>query len=736
MSSSRSRRDAFARAGKKPSAARLKRAFNPPHDDTQEVLHGRVVKDPFRPLENLKAEETAAWLARENRNFEDFVLPAQDRRERTVAFLKSALPQQMSETMPSRHGGKYFVSRREKDADRWSFFVKDAEEYGGPARLLLDPLAIDPSGKTGIGGKYLTHDGKTLAYTLSTSGSDETTLKFMDVGTGADTGPVYEKFRGGISWDRDGQGFHYTRPKDETSKSFEVVHHRMGEPWEQDRVIYSPEGPDTYASRFLLKKDSKDQYGAYEWLSVSNNDPDKHALLCRPFGSDAPFHEIFPHKEGTLSPIEEIGGRIYALTTVGAPKSRLVSFDAADPAPDKWTTVIPEDKEDLLTSVFAWQDRLFAITSHDTGYAMKVYDFAGNHLHDTPIPPLSTFSMGQVRRSEPTCLLSISNFQGDGDVYTYDARANTLAFARASITPVNLKDCIVERQFASSKDGTKVPMTVIRHPDTALDGTAAAILYGYGGFDVPLGPGFSSGIAEWVRSGGIYVQANLRGGGEFGQDWYDGGRLRNKQNVFDDFAACAEHLIAEGYTSPQRLAIEGGSNGGLLTLATVIQRPELFGAVVSQVPVADMNRFHIGSFWGASWKSDYGDPGIKKDFKTAAKYSPLHNVKKGFRHPPILIATDANDDRVLPWHSYKMAATLQAKESKSSKTLLHVNTDGGHGGGGSLKKWIAATADRNAFLERTLGPVDQDAYRKKLAAELKAREVKRLHKRMLRKAGL
>ncbi|MDE2336305.1 MAG: S9 family peptidase, partial [Alphaproteobacteria bacterium] len=292
-----------------------------------------------------------------------------------------------------------------------------------------------------------------------------------------------------------------------------------------------------------------------------------------------------------------------------------------------------------------------------------------------------------------------------------------------SSTPIDLKDCIVERVYATSKDGTRVPMTVIRHPDTRLDGTAATLLYGYGGFNVPLEPGFSAGIAQWVRAGGIYVQANLRGGGEYGQEWHDAGRRENKQNVFDDFAACAEHLIKNKYTINKRLAIQGGSNGGLLTLATMIQRPELFGAVISEVPVADMFRFHIGSYYGYSWKSDYGDPDIKEDFNTAAKYSPLHNVKKGLEHPPLLIKTDAHDDRVLPWHSYKMAATLQTRENRKSLTLLKVRTDGGHSAGMTEDQWYRDAASVRAFLAMTLGPIDQNAYKAALAAQKRPRRL-------------
>jgi prolyl oligopeptidase len=259
-------------------------------------------------------------------------------------------------------------------------------------------------------------------------------------------------------------------------------------------------------------------------------------------------------------------------------------------------------------------------------------------------------------------------------------------------------------------------MTVIRSPDTDLDGTAAVKLYGYGGHGIPLGPNYSHSVAHFVRSGGIYVQANLRGGGEFGEDWYNQGRGKNKQNVFDDFIACAEHLVRNKYTSPNRLLINGGSLGGLSTSATVLQRPDLFGAVISAVPVTDIFRFHLATY-GSAWKSEYGDPNIKEDFDVAARYSPLHNVKRGAKYPPHLITTADHDDRVVPWHSYKLAATLQTQSDPTNVTLLRVETKAGHGSGKPTAKVIQEEAEIFAFIEKAIGPVNQKAYRKRFLKE-------------------
>ena len=703
---------------------RLARALNPPHDNTQEILHGMAVKDPFRPLENLKSPETADWVAREKRHFDAFMGDAKKVEEDVIAFLEKAASQEPSESMPTRFGKKYLVNRREPGAARATLYIKDVPDYGAPARVLLDPLVIDPSGKTNVVGVYGTGDGKILAYRLSVSGSDETTLRFLDVQTGEDIDLVYTKFRSGIAWDSDGKGFHYSHNISEDSKATEIRHHKMGTTIEEDKTVYTPEGKESRASYFrILRDDAK--MGTHEWVASSTGD-DKSVILARTKGSRGAFKEVFSHHEAGLSPIHEIGGKIYAITNLDSPNEKLVCLDVNDPAPEKWRTILPEDKKNPLVGAFIWQNRIFVTYSHDTGEILKVFDLDGKYLHDVPIPPLSTFSIGNREISGTTCLISFSNFQESGNIYKYDLEANTLTLHKKSGLPIDLKDCIVERVFAKSKDGTKIPMTVIRHPDTKLDGTAATILYGYGGFNNPLGPGFSTSIAQWVRAGGIYVQANLRGGGEYGQQWYDAGRRENKQNVFDDFIGCAKHLIKKGYTSNKRLAIQGGSNGGLLTLATVLQRPDLFGAVISEVPVTDMFRFHVGSYYGYTWKSDYGDPDIKKDFNIAAKYSPLHNVKKDLKHPPILIKTDAHDDRVLPWHSFKMAATLQTHEDEDSLTLLKTRTDGGHSAGMTDAQRRQDVALVRAFLHKTLGPTDQKEYK----AQLDSRKpVKRLRQK-------
>lgn len=699
-----------------PTDAQKDRALNPPADATVELLHGVSVKDVFRPMEDIKSTETLDWVARQNKKFQDFVMPAKDAHDKTVNFLQAAEPTDAIETIPYKRGARSFFWRKNNGEARYTLLaLKDGVES-----TILNPADIDPSGKTDVVAADVTRDGKMLAYALSVSGSDARTLKFRDLETGKDIDLEYKDFRSSVTWDRDGGGFHYTRPVENLNKSFEVVYHKMGTPVDSDKAIFTPTENEAWTGYSRTAQNSGETAGIYEWIHLSNTaDTSKNAMLVRKTGSNEPFREIFPISEGILSPLREVGGKIYAHTTHKAPKGRVVAIDLDNPAPANWTEILPETA-DPLNSATLWQGKIFATYSHDTGEVGKVYDFSGKHLHDMPLPPLSTFTMEGYEVKDKTCFTVINNFQETGNIYKYDSDANTLTLHKKSIVPIDLKDCIVERLHAPSKDGTLVPMTVIRHPDTKLDGTAATLLYGYGGFNISLDPGFSAGIAEWVRAGGIYVSSNLRGGGEFGAEWYAQGCRDKKQNVFDDFAACAEYLAAQKYTSANRLAIQGGSNGGLLTLATALQRPELFGAVISEVPVTDMFRFHIGSYYGFSWKSDYGDPDIKADFNIAAKYSPLHNVKPDFKHPPVLIKTDIHDDRVQPWHGFKMAATLQSLENASSVTLLKTDTDGGHGAGKTMKQWNNSVADTRAFLVQALGPINQNDYKATLA---KAAEV-------------
>ncbi|MDE1152364.1 MAG: prolyl oligopeptidase family serine peptidase [Micavibrio sp.] len=689
------------------------RALDAPLDNAVvDILHGVPVSDPFRPLENLDAPETAAWAERQNKKFAEFILGSSDSIAEAKAFMTKALDYD-SASLPGRYGKVFF--RTFQPALAAQGVVQTATSADGPWETILDPNTLSKDGTVALSGWSPSGDGKRIVYFTSEAGSDAQTLHILDVEKREVMADKIENCRfTSVLWDKGSHNsFQYTYPTHDGTRRKMIMHHTIGQDAGADKKLFESPIPDSFVSPSRLAS------GKYEYIWHSIGTDKNSGLFFRPMGSAEEYKELLPPKTTTIVPITEFDdGSILALTTKDSPRGRLVRFDPRDPAPEKWQTVIPEHPTDMMDSAMLHKGKLFAFYSHDTADAVRVFTPKGEHLHDMPLPVQSTAGYARINADDEKFVMKISGFKSPGDTYTYDINTNKLDFVAKSAAPFDMNDCIVERIYATSKDGTKVPMTVIRHPDTALDGTAATKLYGYGGFNIPLGPGFSSAIMHYVKSGGIYVQANLRGGGEFGEDWYNQGRGDTKQNVFDDFAACAELLIREKYTSEKRLVINGGSNGGLLTSATMLQRPELFGAVITEVAVTDMFRFHLATY-GSSWKSDYGDPDIKKDFNVAAKYSPLHNVKPNAKYPPHLIKTADHDDRVVPWHSFKLAATLQARSNPDNLTLMRIEERAGHGAGKPTAKYIEDYAETFAFIEKAIGPVNQKAYKATLAAEKK-----------------
>ncbi len=689
------------------------RALDAPVDNSVvEMLHGRPVSDPFRPLENLDAPETAAWAQRENKKFSEFILGSDDSIASATKFMTAALDYD-SASLPSRYGKVYFRTFQKALASQGVVQVGDSAN--GPWETILDPNTMSKDGTVALSGWSPSADGKRIVYFTSEAGSDAQVLRILDVEKKQDLADKIENCRfTSVLWDKGSHdSFQYTYPTHDGTRRKMIMHHNIGDDVSADKKVFVSPHDDSFVSPSRLATNKYE----YIWHSIGT---DKNSgLFFRPAGSTEEYKELIAPKVSTIVPGYEFeDGTILAVTTKGAPRGKLVRFDPRDADESKWVTVLPEHDTDLLDSAMIHKGKLFAFYGHDTADAVRVFTPDGQHLHDMPLPVQSVAGYARIHPEDEKFTMKISSFQTPGDTYTYDINTNKLEFVAKSAAPFDLNDCIVERKYATSKDGTKVPYTVIRHPDTELDGTGLAKLYGYGGFNIPLTPGFSSGVAHFVRAGGIYVQANLRGGGEFGEKWYDEGRGENKQNVFDDFAAIAEDLIAQKYTSEKRLVINGGSNGGLLTSATMLQRPELFGAVITEVAVTDMFRFHLATY-GSSWKSDYGDPGIKKDFNVAAAYSPLHNVKPNAKYPPHLIKTADHDDRVVPWHSFKLAATLQARSNPDNVTLMRIEEKAGHGAGKPTGKYIQDYAETFAFIEKAVGPADQKAYKAKLAAEKK-----------------
>jgi prolyl oligopeptidase len=681
-----------------------------PQDDSCYVYHGNIViGDPFRPLEYPDNQPTQEWVAAENMRFETFVAEA-PHRQATKDFL-TRIWDYPKKSLPGRYGDKYFSSSQDGLVAQPVYEVRNSLD--GPARTLIDPNTLSADGTVALGGVQPSDDGKLVAYTTSEAGSDAQTLRIRDVETGQDLPDVITGLRfTDADWDEDSsQGFQYMAPAADSKRRFVAMHHNVGDPPAVEKMIFEFDAEDAFVRGFRLKNSSLD------WMSVSIGTLPQNGLWGRKAGTEEPFRKIFDTGIASFSPFAEVNGKIYMVTDHQAPRGKLVALDPAHPEPENWETILPESSTDPLNGAFVHQGRLYGMYSHDAADQLRDFDLQGIHHFDVPIPVQSTYGFGHANPEDKELLISISNFKQPGAAYKYDVDNNTLTLWRPSAAVETLDDCIVERIEATSKDGAKVPMTVIRDPNTKLDGTAAVKLYGYGGFNVPLGPGYSKDVVSWVRSGGIYVQANLRGGGEFGSEWYDQGRLHNKQNVFDDFAACGRELSNRDYTSPERLVIEGGSNGGLLTLETRLQYPELFGAVISKVPVADLYRFHKYTY-GAAWKSDYGNPETDKgDFYYASTISPLHTIKEGGHYPPLLVLTGDHDDRVAPGpHAEKYVATEQAKAADDTLCLLRVETRAGHGAGKPTAKVIQELVDIHAFIEQAIGPINQDEYKAALAA--------------------
>ena len=690
-----------------------KKALNPPIDNAVvDDLHGYKVSDPFRPLEKLDAPETAAWVDAENKQFADHIAPQQEAIAATVAFMSDAMNYARS-SLPNRHGGKYFSTLQDGLAPQPVYQVRDGVD--GELRTLFDPNTLSKDGTASLSGTFPSPDGKLVAYLISQAGSDMQTMRIRDVDTGKDLPDVIEGCRFcDVLWDKDSdKGFQYTYPVTPGAWGRKAMHHTLGEDVASDKLVFEKKGDAPWAEPIRLPT------AKYEWISTGLGFDQNNGLHYRPRGSDEAFRTIQESGQYQLSPVAELeNGEILALTSKDASLGRLVRINLADPAPEKWQDVIPAHKQDRLEGVRYHQGKLFAFYNHDTADQISVFDLEGKHLHDVPLPIQSVCGIARINPEDTTLLLKISSFTTPGDTYKYDIAANTLELVEKNHCKYDLSGCIVERISAISPDGTKIPMTVIRDPATQLDGTAALKLYGYGASNNSLGPGFGFTTLDWIRKGSIYVQTNIRGGGEYGADWYDQGRQLNKKNVFDDFIACAEKVIAEKYTSEERLVIEGGSAGGLLTMTVMVKRPELFGAVISAVPVTDILRLHKTR--GGQAIPEYGDPDIKQDFEAIIEYTPYNNVKPGTKFPPHLLKTADHDNRVPPLHAYKMAALLQALSAPGTVSLLRVDKDAGHGGGKPTGKVIQEYAETTAFVESAIGPINQAAYKAMLAQKAAA----------------
>ena len=669
-----------------------------------EVFHGVAVTENFRWLEDPDSPETRAWIQAQNARTQAF-LSRIPQRPAIRALLEKLYQYDRYPTI-NRNGGTagYFVRgprvfflRQSGLQNQPVLYVREA----GKDRILLDANTLSADGTASVNTFSISRDGRLLAYAVSRSGSDWVTWRVRDVATAKDLPDTLEwsKFSA-AEWDAKGEGFWYGRyPQPQpgaalqaVNENFTLYYHRLGTPQPADTVVYRrPDQPRwtfspnlTSDGRYLMIETAGST--AIERLIhyVDLQDPQ---LTPKPVIGEFRFAYRF---------IGSRGSRILLLTNDGAPRYRVIEIDLLNPAPSAWRTVVPE-AEDTLRQARLAGDRLVLNYMHDVSSLVKTVPLAGGAPASVPLPPNSSVTLAEGSAE----IFSVTNFTTPETLYRCAAGACRPMFP--SRLPFDPSRYETRQEFARSKDGTSIPIYITCRKGLPLDGSHPAILYGYGGFNIPVTPSFSVFTLAWLERGGVYASANLRGGGEYGEQWHRAGMKQNKQNVFDDFISAAEHLIARNYTSARELAIRGGSNGGLLVGAVLNQRPDLFAAAVPAVGVMDMLRFDRFTI-GHAWATEYGSPKDPGDFQVLYRYSPLHNIRPGVHYPATLVLTADHDDRVVPAHSFKYAAALQEAQGGPAPILIRIETAAGHGAGKPTSKIIDESADVLAFLHRALSP--------------------------------
>ncbi|WP_257309264.1 prolyl oligopeptidase family serine peptidase [Geothrix fuzhouensis] len=672
--------------------------------DVVDDFFGTKVADPYRWLEDDNSAETKAWVEAQNKVTFAYLEQIPERskiRERITRLWDFE-----KYSAPFKRGQRYFYSYNTGLQNQSVLFVTEDPKAAG--RVLLDPNTLSKDGTVALSGASFTEDGRLMAYAVSVAGSDWQTWKVRDVATGKDlSDEIRWSKASGASWLKDGSGFFYSRyeaPKEGGALTGVNNHHllyfhKLGTAQSEDTLIYQrPDQPEWYIGGSVTDNG--------RWLVITcgkGTNPESSLFLKDLSKPGSPVEPFLDRMDASYSVVDNEGDTFFVLTNQGAPRNRLVAIRKGQTDPAVWTGIIPQAKgRDVLEAVSVVGGRFIATWMRDAHSAVEFYDLKGKKTGDLALPALGTAGGFSGRREDLETFYTFGSFAYPGTIYRLDLKTRKSAIFRTPKVAFKPADYEVEQVFYPSKDGTKVPMFLVHKKGIKLDGLNPTLLYGYGGFNISLTPAFSVSRMVWLEMGGVYAMPNLRGGGEYGLEWYDAGRKEKKQNVFDDFIGAAEWLIAHKITSTPKLAINGGSNGGLLVGACLTQRPDLFGAAVPEVGVMDMLRFHKFTLgWG--WKSDYGSSETKEGFQTLMKYSPLHTIKPGTKYPPTLITTGDHDDRVVPAHSHKFTATLQAAQAGPAPILTRIETSAGHGAGKPTAKQIEERADVLAFLVKNLG---------------------------------
>jgi prolyl oligopeptidase len=671
--------------------------------DHFDEYHGVKVADPYRWMEDLDSPATRAWVEAEAQLTGDYLAAIPGRKK--IALRLKEIWNYERWSAPERHGAQWFYVHNSGLQDQSVLFATaDAEQ---PARVLLDPNTLSKDGTIAFKGAGYSDDGRLMAYGLSEAGSDWEVWRVRDVATGKDLPDEirWAKFTGAW-WRKDGSGFYYCGysavPSGQSLKAPSQFHklffHQMGTPQSQDPEIYGrTDGPDWYLGGQVTDD------GRYLVITANHGTDVKNTLLVADLTTaGSAVMPVIAEPRASYTFVGNIDSTLYVLTDDGAPRSRVIAIDLAKSDQAHWRTIVAES-QDTLNSVTLVGHQLIVQYLHDAHSVVRRYAPDGKSLGELQLPGLGTTSGFAGRIEDTLTYYAYTDYTTPSSIYRLDLKSGASTLWRTpQLAAFKPADYETKQVFFASKDGTRVPMFVTAHKGTALDGRNPTILYGYGGFNDPLEPVFSPRVAAWLGLGGVYAVANLRGGGEYGRDWHEGGMKTHKQNVFDDFIGAAEYLTAQHWTTRQRLAINGASNGGLLIGAVEEQRPDLFAAAVAQVGVMDMLRFREFTV-GKAWESDYGSVDSADEFKALLAYSPYHNVRPNVAYPATLILTGDHDDRVFPAHSFKFAAAMQNADPHGKPILIRIDLRAGHGAGKPVSKQVDETADVYSFVLNAMG---------------------------------
>ena len=662
---------------------------------------GTKVADPYRWLENDTSAETAKWVKEQNEVTQDYLshIPfrnaIKDRLTQIVNYERYS--------MPSKKHGRYIYSKNNGLQNQSVIYMQ--ETLDSEPTVLLDPNKLSDDGTVSLGGISFSNDGKYMAYTIQRSGSDWVEIYVKDMAT-LELLPdhiEWAKFTG-ASWYKDGFFYAaYDRPEagkefSNVNENHKIYYHKLGTPQEQDELFYSNPKQPRYFHQVDLTEDEH-----YMFLFESGQGAGSTLWIRDMQDPKGKFVQIADDMDYQYSPIDVIDGILYIFTNYNAPKGRICKVSAKSPQMANWVDVIPEC-ENVISGISLAKGKMIVTYDKDAANHAYVYTMDGQQLHEIALPTYGSVGFSSEYK-EPEVFYAFTSFVFPTTIYQYNIDDNTSTVFRAPAIDFKSDDYVTEQVFVTSKDGTKVPMFLTYKKGLQKDGNNPTFLYGYGGFNVTLNPGFSTSRLPFIENGGIYAQMNLRGGNEYGEEWHIAGTKLQKQNVFDDCIACAEYLINNKYTSPKYLALNGGSNGGLLVGAVVNQRPDLFAVAVPQVGVMDMLRYHLFTI-GWNWASDYGtSEDDEAMFKALYAYSPLHTIKSGadVHYPAIMVTTADHDDRVVPAHSFKYAAALQAAQTGDQPKIIRIDTKAGHGGGKPISKVLEEQADIYSFILYNMG---------------------------------